>query len=36
VLVIVLLWVKEVLLRSGFEEAAVVDELGEGGVASAP
>ena len=32
VLVIVLLWVKEVPLRKGFEEAPIVDELGEGAV----
>jgi EmrB/QacA subfamily drug resistance transporter len=36
VLVIVLFWVKEVPLRRGFEEPGVADELGEGGVASAP
>jgi EmrB/QacA subfamily drug resistance transporter len=36
VLVIVLAWVKEVPLRRGFEEPGVADELGEGGVASAP
>jgi prolipoprotein diacylglyceryltransferase len=36
VLAIVLVWVKEVPLRRGFEEPGVADELGEGGVASAP
>ena len=36
VLAIVLVWVEEVPLRQGFEETSVADELGEGGVASAP
>ncbi len=35
VLVIVLVWVKEVPLREGFEETPLIDELGEGGAASA-
>jgi MFS family permease len=35
VLVIVLLWIKEVPLRAGFEETPAVDELGEGAVAGA-
>jgi hypothetical protein len=34
VLAIVLLWIKEVPLRQGFDEAPLLDELGEGGVAS--
>ena len=35
VFLIVVLWIKEVPLRKGFEETPLADKLGEGGAASA-